>query len=211
MFKYFIAFGILLGGVAVARADERSEKLLEALRAKVQSYKSYRVTFSATVEGEGTTTGTLTVSGRRFAAGVFGQELYYDGTTLWNYLPKAKEVTIERMEAERANVLSNPSKLMDVDPRDYDHRTLPAVREASGKTLVPVELRPKGETADYTAITLYLDPATSLPVRITIAMAGGEKPVELLLKGWTTPVQVTEGTFRFDPAAHPGTEVIDFR
>lgn len=209
--KRFLLLSILFLSFAAVRADQHSETLLNAVRTKIQSYKSYRVSFTATVEGEGTTAGTLMVSGRRFAASVFGQELYYDGTTLWNYLPKAQEVTVEQLDPADPNILSNPAKLMNVDPKDFEHSSLPAITTTQGKKLQVVNLKPKQTTADYTALTLYIDPATSLPVRISIAATGNDRPIELQIKEWKVNIPVTDKTFRFDRASHPDTEIIDFR
>lgn len=203
---------VLLSLLALnAAADRNSETILGKLREKVRSYTSYRLDFTAAVEGEGTAKGSLTVSGRRFAAEVMGQEVYYDGTTLWSYTPKQQEVTIERLDPNNPSVLSNPSKLVNIDPEDYNHRSLPSVTTAQGKTLQIIELTPKDTTPDYTSMTLWIDPATSLPKRISIATPSSEKPVELQIEKLQSGIPVTESTFRFDPKAHPDAEVIDFR
>lgn len=209
--KKIFCICLLALGTAGARADRQSESLLGKLRDKVRSFTSYRLDFTATVEGDGTAKGTLIVSGRRFAAKIKGQELYYDGATLWNYIPGQREVTIERLDPNNPSVLSNPSKLMNIDPKDYNHRSLPAFTTSKGQRLQVVELTPVAATPDYSSLTLYIDPATSLPERISIATPSSEDPVELQLSGLQTGVPVTESTFRFDAAAHPGTEVIDFR
>ena len=207
-------FGIcllaLLGTVAV-RADQQSEAVLGKLREKVRSFTSYKLTFNAKVEGDGSVQGTLVVSGRRFATRVRGQELYYDGTTLWNYVPQQHEVTIERLDPNSPNVLSNPSKLMNIDPKDYNHRSLAGVTSAKGTALQVVELTPKVETPDYRSILLYIDPATSLPERIVIDTPAAENPVELTVVKLEPGVPVSESTFRFDTRAHSDVEVIDFR
>lgn len=147
---------LLALSAASGRADEQSDALLSKLREKVRSFTSYKLDFTAAVEGDGTSKGTLIVSGRRFAAKVHGQELYYDGTTLWNYIPGQREVTIERLDPNNPSVLSNPSKLMNIDPKDYNHRSLPSYTTVKGKTLKVVELTPKTATSDYTSMTLYI-------------------------------------------------------
>lgn len=212
MKKICWVFLLALGALNLnARADGQSDALLGKLREKVRSFASYKLDFTASVEDDGSARGSLVVSGRRFAAKVRGQELYYDGTTLWNYIPAQQEVTIERLDPNNPSVLSNPSKLMNIDPNDYNHRSLPSYTTVKGKTLKVVELAPKTATPDYSSLVLYIDPATSLPERITIATPSSENPVELQLNNLQAGVPVTEGTFRFDAKAHPGTEVIDFR
>ncbi|WP_298063430.1 outer membrane lipoprotein carrier protein LolA [uncultured Rikenella sp.] len=209
--KKLLLTGLLSFIAGQAAADGHSEALLGKLREKVRSFTSYKLDFTAAVEGDGTVEGNLVVSGRRFAAKVRGQELYYDGKTLWNYIPGQREVTIERLDPNNPSVLSNPPKLMNIDPQDYNHRSLPSHTTAKGKVLQVVELTPKVATPDYTSMTLYIDPATSLPERISIVTPSSEQPVELHVGNIRTGVPVTESTFRFDAAAHPGTEVIDFR
>lgn len=209
--KKIILFFLSALCVFQAQADERSAELLERMRNQMRDWTSYRVEFTASTEDEGTTNGTLTVNGKRFAAQVGGQELYFDGTTLWNYQPRNNEVTIERLDPEQPNVLSNPSRLLNVDPGDYTHRSLPDVSTAGGKKLRVVELTPKAQTQDYTTITLYIDPETALLKRISIATPSSDRPIEMTLRKLQTNVPVSEATFRFDPKAHPGVEVIDFR
>lgn len=203
--------GGLFGVFSEARADERSAELLERMRNQMRDWTSYRVEFTTSTEGEGTTNGTLTVSGKRFTARVGDQELYFDGTTLWNYQPQNNEVTIERLDPDQPNVLSNPSRLLNVDPGDYTHRSLPDVSTAGGKKLRVVELTPKAQTQDYTTLTLYIDPETALLKRISIATPSSDRPIEMTLRKLQTNVPVSEATFRFDSKAHPGVEVIDFR
>lgn len=206
-------FLLLICGLTVgvtAFADSSSETILSKLRTKVRSYTSYRLDFTAAVESEGSAKGTLTVSGGKFAAKVMGQELYYDGNELWSYTPKQLEVTVERLDPANPSVLSNPSKLLNIDPADYNHRSLPDVT-AVGKRLQVVELTPKAKTTDYSSVTLYVDLETGLPVRISIATPSSVAPVELLIHGMETGIPVTAGTFRFDLKTHKGVEVIDFR
>lgn len=211
VFSLLTFLGLFLSGKDAARADERSAELLGRLREKVRGFTSYRLDFTAAVEGDGAAKGTLTVSGRRFVTKIRGQELYFDGTTLWNYIPQQEEVTIERLDPNDPSVLSNPSKLMNIDPQDYDHRSLPEVSTPKGKKLAVVELVPKVQTQDYTTIVLSIDPATALPERISIATPSAEKPIELTIERVQTGIPVSESTFRFDPKTHPGVETIDFR
>lgn len=209
--KKLLITGLLSLVAAQAAADANSERILGKLREKIRSYTSYKLDFTAAVEGDGSVKGSLVVSGRRFAAKVRGQELYYDGTTLWNYVPGQQEVTIERLDPNHPSVLSNPSKLMNIDPKDYDHRSLAPFTTPRGKILQVVELTPMETTPDYTSMTLYIDPATALPERISIATPSADAPILLTIERLQAGVPVSESTFRFDASAHPGTETIDFR
>ncbi len=199
---------LLLGGLAAAKADPGSQALLTALRTKIGSYTSYRLHLWATLENSETVRGTITISGTKFAARMPGQELYYDGVTLWNYLPAEREVTIETLSTTGAggSVLSNPARLLHIDPADYEHRLLPP---AAG--LQVVELIPKVPVADYAKLELHLNPQTNLPAKIVLFSAATPEPIELWVKRIETNFPVSTLDFRFDTGKHPDVEVIDFR
>lgn len=203
---------VLLTGILcpLAIADEQSAALLDKLRREIRSYTSYRMSVTAAMEGEGTARGTITVSGRMFAAKLLGQELYYDGNTLWNYVPSDKEVVIERLSADDPNVLSNPSKLLNVDPDDYHHRMLSPVTSGK-KTFRVVELKPKVRSSDYSEIQLFFEGDSALPARILIDTPASDQPVQILLDKIEPNIAVDKSTFQFDATKHRNLEVIDFR
>lgn len=187
-------------------ADQQSDAILAKLRTKVRSYTSYKIYFSASVEGDGSTNGTVLVSGLKFAAKAMGQELYYDGKTLWNYIPRNKEVMIEQLNPSESSVLSNPTRLLNVNPQDYNHQLL---SESGG--VYTIELLPKVATSDYSAIRLHVDSKTSLPVRISIDVAESWEPIELVINRIEENIPVKSEDFQFDPKSVKGIEVIDFR
>lgn len=209
----FILLGLFVG-FSTVRADQKSEALLNKLRGQIRSYTSYRIHLTGTVEGEGSVRGTITISGLKFAAKMLGQELYYDGSTIWNYIPSEGEVIIEKLNSQQAlgSALANPTKLLNVNPDDYHHRMLPSVRDPrTSKDLQVVELVPKESVADYTALTLYIDPSTTLPTRISIHSPYADTPIELVINKIENNFPVKMEDFQFDVNAHRGVEVIDFR
>lgn len=201
----------LLTSTTELHADHNSETILAKLRTKVRSYSSYQLDFRVAMQGEGTANGSLTVSGQRFVAKVMGQELYYDGSTLWIYIPRDREVTVERLDPNNPSALSNPSKLLNIAPGDYNHRTLDPLTTTKGSVLQVIELTPKSKSPDYTHLTLYVNPTTSLPERIAISTSSSVMPIELFFKELTSNIPVTESTFQFNTKDNPQVEIIDFQ
>lgn len=205
---------VLLGSLLMlfplrAAADEQSEALLTKLQHKIKAFTSYRIDFTATMSGKGSTQGTLTAQGNRFYVKLMGQELFYNGgDTLWSYVAEHNEAEVTRFNTNDPSPLYNPSKLFDINPADYDHRTLPSVT-LRGKKLQVVELKPHRQSIEYSTLTLYINPTTSLPERIDIALTGDEKPIVLTLNSIMSDMAVPAGTFRFDPSKHPGVEIFD--
>lgn len=188
-----------------ALADERSQAALTKLSNTIRSYTSYRVDFTARTGDQGSSNGTLTVSGQRFNARIMGSHYISDGTTLWNYTPSDREVTIEHLDPRNASVLSNPSRLMGINPNDYNHTTLSPATAATLK----IELTPKVSNPDYRSLTLECDPSGQVS-HITINTTQGD-PIQITVNKITPNVAVTIADFSFDTQANKGVEVIDFR
>ena len=94
-----VLFCTLLAAWAVLplRADDRGRALVRSLSAKIASYASYEVLFTADMDGEfDGVQGRIVVSGDRYRVEVNGSELYCDGKLLYTFRADEDEVTIER-------------------------------------------------------------------------------------------------------------------
>lgn len=185
------------------RADEKSAALLAKVSKTINANTSYRVEFGATASGEqGALSGQLTVSGRKFVLLATAMEVYYDGVSLWNYDKKNREVNVENLDPSDPNVMTNPSKMLAVDEKDFEHRMI------SDNT---VELIPKGSSASYSKMELTVNPSTWLPERVSLTDRQSGDKIEIKVSKFTPNVPVTIETFRYDASKNKGVDVIDFR
>ena len=110
-----VLFCTLLAAWAVLplRADDRGRALVRSLSAKIASYASYEVLFTADMDGEfDGVQGRIVVSGDRYRVEVNGSELYCDGKLLYTFRADEDEVTIERPDP------GDRSIEIGVDPAD---------------------------------------------------------------------------------------------
>lgn len=200
MKQYFLALFILFS--ISAKADEQSAALLSKVSKTINANTSYRIEFSATASDQGTLNGQMTVSGRKFALIATGMEVYYDGVSLWNYDKKNREVNVENLDPEDPNVMTNPTKMLAVNEKDFIHRMLaPNV----------VELIPKGSAATYSKMVLTINPTTSLPEKVVLTDRESGEQIEIKVAKFTPNVPVTIETFRFDTSKNKDVDIIDFR
>lgn len=186
-------------------ADEKSEMILKAMSTKFKSLTSYRLAFSASSAGEPETTGTLTVSGGKFTLRTPGYEVYYDGSTLWNYNKANKEVNVETLDPKNPNVLANPSKLLSIDIQEFDHKTI-----SSSSTKQIVELTPRNSAENYTRIVLQINELTKNPEQAEIIDNSGGK-ITIKLSGLESNIAVSLTDFQFDTKKYKNIDIIDFR
>ena len=99
---YFLTtFSILLSTFSFAQTknDPEAKKILDAVSAKFKTFSTVQANFTYKVEnGAGkalsTKTGSILMKGTKYKLSFSGQEIFCNGTTVWNFDKAANEVTI---------------------------------------------------------------------------------------------------------------------
>lgn len=207
MFKKYLLTALCCFVFFSAGADERSKEVLRKMNAEISSYKAYTVEFVVTVDDSfGEIDGELTVSGDKFYMEVYGYEVFSDGKVQYTYNDEYNEVVIEKIDPSSTNILTNPSRFFRFDDNYFTH----SYKERTGNTDI-IELKPTGNDAGYSSLTVSVDTRTNLPVKIIYALDGVQTN-EIFIEKITPNVPLTAATFVFDPKKYPGVEVAgDFR
>ena len=150
--------------------------------------------------------GTFTLQGNRAAIDLEGMSVRFDGTTLWTYTEAANEVSVSEPYEDELDMIS-PLVLLQ---KYYILSNITYAAEQQPGTLA-IEMRPKGSgQTDFNLIVLHLDATSRTPRYMRVEAADGTTIV-LRLADTAWAADVPEGTFTFDPAAHPGVYVNDLR
>lgn len=202
---------LLLLPVFALRADERGEDILRKMASAFQSYGSYQVEFTATMEGEfNALPGKLIVSGEKYYLDVYDSEIFFDGRTGYTYSESNDEVILETPDPEDYRLFANPARIFRLYEQDYS-AAFKSNTTLNGKSVAVVEMTPKSTASGYNALTVYANPADGTPVRMVYRLEEYGKDLVLNIVKITPDIPVTPAIFIFDPAKHPGVEVIDFR
>ena len=102
--KFFITgsiFTVALMASAQVKNDPTAKAILDAVSAKFKTFSTVQATFSYKVENaEGKSlsnkTGSIVMKGTRYRVSFGGQEIFCNGSTVWNYDKAANEVTISK-------------------------------------------------------------------------------------------------------------------
>src|SRR5687767_10909355 len=99
---------ILLSGSSLMAAaqpsDPAAKLILDGVSNKFRSFSTVQATFSYKVENAAgkvlsSKTGSLQMKGTKYRVSFSGQEIFCNGTTVWNYDNTANEVTISKLDA----------------------------------------------------------------------------------------------------------------
>jgi outer membrane lipoprotein-sorting protein len=193
------------------KGDKKSNAILEALTAKTEAYKSIRVEFTYKMENleagiDESTRGALLVMGNKYKLNISGQEVFCDGETLWTYIADAEEVQVNSMEEAEGSI--SPNKLLSSYSDEYRSKF---VREdfVYGTTVNIIDLTPI-EGKSYYKVRLTIDKEKDQLLEFTIFDKNGST-YSYVINKFEPNVDVTEQMFTFNPADHPGVDVIDMR
>ncbi|MFZ9695514.1 MAG: LolA family protein, partial [Chitinophagaceae bacterium] len=132
VFFFFITL-LSLAQAKPSSNDPAAKKVLDAVSAKFKTFTSVRASFTYKVENAAgkvlsTKTGTILMKGTKYKLSFGGQEIFCNGTTVWNFDKSANEVTINTLDASSGMI--TPQKLFS---NFYDKDFLPKMIEINGK------------------------------------------------------------------------------
>lgn len=202
----------LTGSLAFAQYDPKALEILEAMSKKYKNLTSFQanLTSSLTNETDGINEefkGKITVKGDKFKLVLDDQEIINNGTTVWTYLPSAKEVNIDNVDPDTDEM--NPSKFYIMYEKGYKYLYLED--QIDGGVLCEViDLVPEKKDAQYFKIRMNITKKEKNIQSWTMFDKSGNR-YKYSISKFEPNVNVDDAFFSFDPKKFPGVEVIDLR
>lgn len=191
----FVAF-------AASSADNAS-KTLDKTAAKFRGAKSVTAVYSITTS-QGSTSGTLTISGDKFTMTGSRINIWFDGKNQWNYMSADNEVNLSEPTQQELQQV-NPLLIINDFSKNYTAKTI-----SSTKTSQKISLTAKNKKSEVRTATITINPTTLIPSEITLKLASGENAtirISSVKFGKALPLSI----FRFPKDKYPKAEIIDLR
>src|SRR5690606_7299827 len=151
--------------------------------------------------------GKITVQGDKLRLTLPEQEVINNGSTIWTYLPAAKEVNIDNYDPTSEDV--NPSKIYEIYKKGFKYLYLQD-RSEDGVLCEEIDLVPEKKDAQFFKIKMLISKKDKSIQSWTMFDKGGNKYKYTIAK-FNPNVKVEDSFFTFDPKKYPGVEVIDLR
>jgi outer membrane lipoprotein-sorting protein len=208
----FAVILLIIVKTTFAQYDPKALEVLDAMSKKYRAMSSFEANISYTLTNETEKIneefkGKITVKGDKFRLALPGQEVINNGTTIWTYLPEAKEVNIDNVDAKSDEV--TPSKFYEIYKKDYKYLYLEEKTE-NGALCEVIDLVPEKKDAQFFKIRMNIVKKDKSIQSWTMFDKGGNKYRYSLTK-FTPNVKVDDAFFTFDAKKYPGVEVIDLR
>lgn len=216
MKKFFISTTILamaLMASAQVKNDPAAKAVLDAVSAKFKTFTTVQATFSYKVENASgkalsNKTGSIMMKGTKYRVSFGGQEIFCNGTTVWNYDKAANEVTISKLDASSGMI--TPQKLFT---NFYDNDFLYMLngeKKQGNKTLQEIEMTPVDKTKPFHKVYVQVDKAAKTLYSTKVLEKAGNR-YTYTISTMKTNKPLADNVFVFDKTKYPGVEEVDLR
>ena len=208
----FAALLMFVGTISYSQYDPKALEILEAMSKKYKAISAFEanLTSGMTNETEGVKEefkGKITVKGDKFRLLLDDQEIINNGTTVWTYLPSAKEVNIDNFDPGSDDV--NPIKIFEMYKKGFKYLYL-ADKTDGGVVCEEIDLVPEKKDAQYFKIKMMIVKKDKSIQSWTMFDKAGNRYKYTITK-FVPNVKVDDAFFTFDPKKYPGVEIIDLR
>ena len=196
----------------IAQYDAQALAVLETMSKKYKAFTSFEANITSTMtnETEGIKEefkGKITVKGEKFRLVMEDQEIINNGTTVWTYLPAAKEVNIDNYDANSEDI--NPSKIYEIYKKGYKY-IYKGEKNEGGIVCEEIDLSPEKKDAQFFMIRMIISKKDKSIQSWTMFDKSGNK-YKYTISKFSPNVNVADAVFTFDTKKYPGVEVIDLR
>jgi outer membrane lipoprotein-sorting protein len=205
---------LISSSVIIAQTNDPAAKsVLDAVSAKFKTFSSVQAGFSYKVEDAkgktmSTKTGTVWMKGNKYRVSFGGQEIFSDGSIVWNYDKNSNEVTINNVDASAGTL--TPQKLFtNFYDKDFLY-LLNGEKKVGTKTLQEIEMTPTDKTKPFHKVYLQVDKATKTIYSTKVLENGGNR-YTYTVSSMKTNGTLADNQFAFDKKKYPGVEEVDLR
>ena len=212
---YLSAVLSLLSVLAVAqtKSDPAAKAILDAVSAKFKTFTTVEATFSYKVENAAgkalsSKTGSIKMKGTKYRVSFSGQEIFCNGTTVWNYDKAANEVTISNLDASSGMI--TPQKLFtNFYDKDFLY-LLNGEKKVGNKTIQEIEMTPVDKSKPFHKVYVQVD-KTAKTIYSTKVLENAGNRYSYTVTTMKTNSPLADNVFSFDKKKYPGVEEVDLR
>jgi outer membrane lipoprotein-sorting protein len=184
---FLAIFALFLSISAFSQYDPKALQTLEAMSNKYKAIPSFEAD--------------------KFRLALPEQEVINNGSTIWTYLPEAKEVTIDNYDPSSEDII--PSKIYELYKKGFKYLYLQDKTEG-GVMCEEIDLVPEKKDAQFFKIKMLISKKDKSLQSWTMFDKGGNRYKYTITK-FNPNVKVEDSFFTFDLKKYPGVEPVDLR
>ncbi len=192
-----------------AQNDLKVKEILDKAATKFKNYPSVEIDFTFSMENKAegineVQEGKVWMKNNMYKLNMMGAENYYDGQTIYTYMPEVQEVNVKDPTEEEEGFL-NPAALFDIHNQGFHQKMISHTAGVAYIELTPIEEK------KFKKIGIWINTSKSNIQKVTYFEKGGNKIVVKMNSIKAIDPIPADSFFTFDTAKHPDVDVIDMR
>lgn len=193
-------------GLVNAQNDPNAKKVLDGVSAKLKTLKGVTANFSYTTKDrknalKGSVKGQISIKGQKYYIKQGNTEIFSNGIKVWNF-DGANEVTVADVDNEDNKMLTPQKLLSNFYDEDFTYKL-----KSSAGSFHEIEMLPTDKRKNFKQVTVFVDKSKNLISKAKV-IDKSDNIIEFTLTAINSAVTLPDTKFIFDPAKHPGVEVI---
>lgn len=206
-----ILAAVLLTFAGLAQDDEKAKEVLDKASAKLDGWKTLKIKFGVTIipaEDEPIAQkGTIYVKGDKYMLEMTDQEIYCDGENITSYLKEDNECYKSAVDESDEDYIS-PIELLTIWEDGYKYR-YDKEQDYAGEKCHSIFLYPSNpKESDFHTVKVLVNIERSEVVYVYLKGKDGTN-MKYKLVNMEKDVDISDDTFIFNEAEHPGVECYD--
>lgn len=192
---------------SIAQNDPNAKKVLDAVSAKVKSFKGITANFSiksvsSKGKDNGAKTGTIAIKGQKYWLKQGKNEIICDGTNIYNF---DGNKTITKSLLEESNQTLSPQNLLsNFYDKDFNYKLV-----SSAGNVNEIELTPIDKRKSFQKVNIFIDKKKSMITKAKV-LDKSNNTLEFMLSNLNTAATVTDASFQFVRSKYPkDAEILD--
>jgi outer membrane lipoprotein-sorting protein len=191
----FIASLVLIAGSTHAQNDPNAKKILDAVSAKIKTYKGVTAGFnllskSSTGKVNNNAAGRIFIKGNKYYIKQGATEIFSDGVKTWNYNGN-DEVTISPVDANEQS-LTPQTLLTNFYDKEYTYKLVSSAGNFNEIALTPVDKR-----KNFQKINVFIDKSKMMITKARV-VDKSNNTITLNLTNINTGANIADNTFVFN-------------
>jgi len=198
---------VLFVNMTLAQNDPNAKKVLDAVSAKVKSFKGVTANFtiksvSSKGKDNGAKTGTIAIKGQKYQLKQGKNEIICDGVSVYNF-DGSKTITKSLLE-ESNQTLSPQNLLSNFYDKDFNYKLVGTVGNLSEIELTPIDKR-----KSFQKVNIFIDKSKSMITKAKV-LDKSNNTLEFVLTNLNTAANLPDANFQFVRSKYPkDAEILD--
>lgn len=196
--------------LCLSASAQDARKVLDATASRIRKGGDTQVTFTATSFSgsteQGRTEGTMLLKGRKMQMDTPTMKTWYDGKTLWSYMPESGEVNVTT-PTEKEIAAMNPYSFLGTYKKGYKL----SMKESTLRGHATYEVHMLARYAGNLVQEVYIDINKADYTPLCVRVKQDDNWSRIAIHQYKSGLDIPDAQFRFDASKHPEAEVIDLR